>query len=287
MPTDRDSTAPDASAEAKKIAGLDHQLDKGAAGAAAELFKDYNQVLKDSGGNVADAQKWLKDTTAELAKAGVLPDLTIGVLSNETANLSSDGSKITHQDIVRDNFLLTGSSGAQQSFDGVFTDMLANNTNNLTDSVNTALGSKDGTYTDKQFDNFAQTQTDAAVKAAKQDGSRTTDAGLFEKLPGTDITVLQYLDAARGGNPDGNISSGDIKAALNNPLLSETAKDSIRALQQQLSYHDWDNRSVKDIFNQDGITIPDGTAKDWSSIYQASVPAFAKANDDYKASLAS
>ena len=288
MPTDRDTKmAPDATAEAKKITSLDHQLDKGAAGAAAELYKDYNQVLTDNGGNVAEAQKWLKDTTAALAKAGVLPDITIGFLSNEKDILSSDGEKITQRDIAHDNFYLSGSTGAHQSFDAVFTDMLANNTNGLTDSVNTALGAKDGTYTDKQFSEFTGAQEDAAVKAAKEAVSRDTDTGLFAKLPGTNITVLQYLDTAQGANPDGKISRDDIKAALANPLLPDSIKGSIQALQQQLKDNDWNNRSVTDIFKQDGITIPDGTATDWNSIYQASIPAFTKANDDYKASLAS
>ncbi|MGH9551237.1 MAG: hypothetical protein ACRD3W_17775, partial [Terriglobales bacterium] len=134
----------DASTEAKTIAALDHQSDKGADSAAAQLNKDYQNVLKENGGDVTKAQQWLKDTTAELAKQGVLPDISIGVLSNEFDNLSADGNKVTQHDLIHDNFLLQGSTGAQQSFDAFFTNMLSNDTNSVTDQVTAELGSKDG-----------------------------------------------------------------------------------------------------------------------------------------------
>ncbi|MBS2003171.1 MAG: hypothetical protein U0103_13095 [Candidatus Obscuribacterales bacterium] len=273
----------DASAEATRIANLDRQTGKGAEAASATLAADYNNYLQEHGNDTQAAQKWLKDTTAELAKAGVLPDIAIGVLSNEKDNLSSDGDKITQHDIIHDNFLLSGSTGAQQSFDAVFTDMLANNTNGITDQVNEALGSKNGTYTEGQFNDFAENQAEAAQKLDAQNASRKTDAGLFEVVPGTNMTVLQYLDiAARGGDGDGKIGRSDLDAALANPVLSETARASIEALKQQLHDEDWNTRSITDILKQDGVAV-DGSPKDGAGFYDKSVTAYKQANSDYQA----
>lgn len=272
----------DASAEAKRIANLDKQSGKGAEAASATLSADYNNYLAEHGNDTKAAQKWLQDTTAELAKAGVLPDIAIGVLSNEIDNLSSDGKKITQHDIAHDNFLLAGSTGSQQSFDAVFTNMLANNTDGITDQVNAALGSKDGNYSESQFNKFAEKQDEAAATRDQQNASRQTDAGLFEVVPGTNITVLQYLDiAAKGGSGDGKIGRSDIDAALANPVLSDSAKASIEALKQQLHDNDWNCRSITDILKQDGVAV-DGSPKDGSGFYDQSVAAFKKANSDYK-----
>jgi len=276
----------DAGSEAKKIAGYDHQLDKGAEGAAAELSKDYNQILQENGGNVKQAQQWLKDTTAALAKAGVLPDITIGVLTNEKDNLSSDGNKISKQDIIHDNFLLNGSTSAQQSFDGAFTNMLATNQGGLTDQVNTQLHS-DGNYSTGQLDKFNSNQLAGNINVALQQDHRNADAGLFKNVPGTDVSVLQYLDTVKGGKPDGFISKSDIDLALANITLPPEARATILAFQKQLSDNGWENRSVADIFKQDGIVIPNDVDKsNGASIYKASVTAFAKANSDYAASIA-
>jgi hypothetical protein len=272
----------DASAEAKRIAGLDHQSGKGAEAASATLSADYNNYLAEHGNDTKAAQKWLQDTTAELAKAGVLPDITIGVLSNEKDNLSSDGDKITHHDIVHDNFLLTGSSGSQQSFDSVFTDMLANNTNGITDQVNAALGSNDGTYTTDQFNKFKDTQDKTAQQLDQQNAARQADAGLYGTIPGTNVTVMQYLDSAKGVAPDGVISRDDINAALANPLLPADVKATITAFAQSFN---GDKVNVKNIMKQDGVTAPDGSPRaDANAYYQAATAGFNKANDDYKAS---
>lgn len=272
----------DASAEAKRIAGLDHQSGKGAEAASATLSADYNNYLAEHGNDTKAAQKWLQDTTAELAKAGVLPDITIGVLSNEKDNLSSDGDKITHHDIVHDNFLLTGSTGSQQSFDAVFTNMLANNENGITDQVNAALGSKDGTYTSDQFSKFADNQDKTAQTLEQQNASRLADAGLFATIKGTNVTVLQYLDTAKGTSPDGVISRDDIKAALANPLLPDDVKTAITAFAQN---YKGGKISVNNVLKNDGIAVPDTDPRaDANSYYQASITGFKKANDDFKAS---
>ncbi len=272
----------DAGTEAKNIAAIDRQTGKGSDQAAIALNADYNQYLQEHGNDVGQAKKWLQDTTAALAKSGVLPDISIGVLDTQFGNLS-DGNKLTHDQLVHDNFLLDGSGGKQQTFDSVFTDMLANNTNNLTDSVNKALGSKDGTYGIEQIWKFENKQAADLQTAATQNTNRQTDAGLF-KTTANGQSVLQWLDSASGGSPDGNIGMSDITAALASPFLPADARASIQALKDQMNANGWHNRGVGDILKQDGITLPADTPHDIQSAYTAAVKGYTDANSAFATS---
>lgn len=286
---------PDATTEAKNIAAKDHQAGKngGAEAAAAALNKDYDTYMQQHGNNVAESKQWLQQTTAQLAKDGVLPDITIGVLNGEMPNLSSDGKTLTSQDLTRDNFLLGGSSGTQQSFDSVFTNEIVNNTSGLSTGLNKELGSKNGTYTTSEINKFQTTENNDNQNAANQNNSRGTDAGLYQTLPGSNPpqTVLQYLDGASGsgsGTHDGQISSADVQTALDNPLLPAAARKSIEALQTQFSKNDWGDRSVSDILKQDGVTLPPGTPDvktDPNGYYAAVDKAYKQANLNYQNSI--